>query len=114
MGCAVSVPGDWKIDAQLRTLAQAPNNGGSLNLSDRPGKPLTPLSEIAQKALSVDTMIENTSKLVLYSVKPTKSDNPITPYIARAAHGDGVCTALIDARASVSADTVKKIAASLK
>lgn len=98
----------------MPTLAHAPNNGGSVAVSGRSGKPLTPLSEMAQKALSVDKLIANTSKLVLYAVKPTKSDNPLTSYIARAAHGDGVCTALIDVRAGVLEDTVKKIATSLK
>jgi hypothetical protein len=111
--CQVSVPADWKPTAGIPGSASAPADQGDIALASQPGKTLKPFSDMTQKALMVNKMIENTPKMVLYSNAPTKSEHPITPYRAVVPGKDGTCSALISVRAGVSEETVKKIAATL-
>jgi hypothetical protein len=94
-------------------MANAPADQGDLSVSSRAGRTLKPFDDMTQKALMVDKMIENSSKMVFYSNKPTASDNPITPYRAVVPGKGGTCSAIISVRKGISEEEVKKIAATL-
>lgn len=111
--CQISVPADWTVSKDLPNTASAPADNGDVQLMSRPGKTLKPMSDMAQKALMVDKMIQNTPQGVLFTNKPTQSDRPITPYNATAPGNNGTCVALISARSAVSEDTVKRMFATL-
>ena len=110
--CQVSVPPDWKA-GPIPGMAEAPAEAGDVAVSSQLGKTVKPLSEMAQKALMVNKVLQNTPQSVLYSSAPSKSDNPITPYHAIVPGKGGICSALFSARKGVSEETVKKIAATL-
>jgi hypothetical protein len=111
--CQIAVPGDWTVSAQTSWIANAPADQGSVQLVAQPGKTVKPMNEAAQKALMVAKMIQNTPQVVLYASQPTKSERPITPYHAIVQGKGGTCGALIDVRAGVTEDLVKKITATL-
>ncbi len=111
--CQISIPGDWTVSKDLPGNASAPGNGGDVQVLSQAGKTVKPMSDMAQKALSVDKMIQNTPQVVFFSNPPTKSDNPITPYHATVPGKGGTCVALISARKTVSEDTVKKMVSTL-
>lgn len=111
--CQLSVPADWTITAGLANMASAPANLGQADVAFLAGKSLMQLNEASQKALSVDKMLENSSKLVLYAVKPGSQANPLTPYFAKAPGSGGLCAANIAVRPGISEETVKKIASTL-
>jgi len=111
--CQISVPGDWNVPKDSSWIGQAPADQGDVQLASQPGRTVKPFSEMSQKALMVDKMIENTPKLVFYSNAPTKSDRPLTPYRASVPGKDGTCVAMFTARAGVSQEMVKKIVATL-
>jgi hypothetical protein len=113
-GCQMAVPADWKVDGQAGWMAYAPKDQGNVSLISHPGKTVKPLSEMAQKALAVDKMLDNSPQLVFFSNLPTRSEHPITQYHVTAPGKGGTCVALIDVRGGVTADEVRKIAGTVK
>ena len=111
--CQLTVPADWTISAQIPWTAQAPSDQGDVQLVSQPGKTVKPMSDMAQKAMMVAKMIQNTPQSVAYASQPTKGANPITPYHAVAPGKDGTCVALLSARAGLTDEAVKKIVATL-
>ena len=108
--CQMAVPADWKVAPETTWIGQAPNNQGDAEITFQPGKTLKPLSEMAQKALNVAKMFENTPQRIFWSSQQTNGDHPITPYAVRIAAKGGICAGLISTRSGVSEDVVKKIA----
>jgi len=99
----------------LPNMSNAPSKLGDASVSFVPAKPVVVLTELSQKALGVDKVMENTPKLVFYTTKPTAGPDPITPYFVKAPKpGGGFCMGIISVRAGVAQDTVKKMATSLQ
>jgi hypothetical protein len=111
--CMVSVPADWTVSAGSPWMANAPKDDGDIQIVSSAGRTVKPFNEMAQKALMVDKMFDNTPQRVFFSNPATKSDKPLTPYHVTVPGKGGTCTALISARPGLSEETVKKIAATL-
>jgi hypothetical protein len=109
----MAVPADWQIDPPGSWMAHAPNDQGQISLISQAGKTVKPMNEMAQKALTVDKMIDNSPQRVFFSNPPTKSEHPITPYHVMTPGKGGTCGALISVRAGVTEEVVKKIAATV-
>ena len=108
--CQMAVPADWKVLTEAGWMGQAPNNQADAEITFQSGKTLKPLSDMAQKALNVAKMFDNTPQRIFWSSQPTKTSDPITPYAVRIAAKGGICAGLISTRSAVSEDVVKKIA----
>jgi len=110
--CQISIPGEWKVNAQLPSFAQAPDNS-DVNILFQQGRPLKTMSPIVQKAVGVDKMIENTEKRVFYSTAATKGNPPLIAYRVTVSAKNGTCVGQITIRQGHSVDEVKQIAGSL-
>ena len=111
--CQVAVPADWSVDAGLPSQARAPKDQGDISVGSQVGRTVKPLSEVTQKALMVDKVIENTPQRVFWTDAPTKSAQPITQYHLSVPGKSGICTALISVRPGVNQETVAHIGATL-
>jgi hypothetical protein len=111
--CQVAVPADWNVPAQSGWMAMAPKDQGDVQLVSQPGRTVKPMNEMAQKALMIDKMIDNTPARVFFASQPTKSAQPLTPYTAHVPGNGGICAAMIAVRPGIAEDMVKKIVATL-
>jgi hypothetical protein len=112
--CRLAVPPEWTVNSQLPNLAISPNHS-DVSVSSRPGKSVNPLTDVVQKALGVDRMLENSERRVFWAAKPVSSPaagGPVTTYHVIVPGKGGACEARI-ALTSGSEALAKKIAATV-
>ena len=109
--CQAGVPGDFKPQPGLTSLAQGPGNMISVQLVSQAGRTLKPLSDGAQKALMISKMFENTANRVFYSMDPAKKDGTVlAEWRVTVAGNGGTCFADIMLLKGASEDVARKIA----
>lgn len=113
--CQVGIPPDFKPNPSFKGLGEGPGQVISIQIVSQAGAKVRPLNDLAQKAVRVDKMFDNTNDKLFYSTAPLKGFDGKTSagwHITVIGNG-GTCAGIITLLPGASEDLAKKIADTL-
>jgi hypothetical protein len=112
--CQIAVPPEWVLLEDGSGAAVFQDSTIAV-VTSQPKQIFKPLSESLQKVLDIrkEKMFENSAKRLFYQDKTSKGSSDPNAFSASVPGKTGTCSCHVTFLASVSADTVKKIALSL-
>jgi hypothetical protein len=113
--CQAGIPPDFKPNPSFKGLGEGPGQVISIQIVSQAGAKVRPLNDLAQKAVRVDKMFDNTNDKLFYSTAPLKGFDGKTStgwHITVTGNG-GTCSGIITLLPGASEDLAKKIADTL-
>ena len=113
--CQAGIPPDFKPNPNFKGLGEGPGQVISIQIVSQAGAKVRPLNDLAQKAVRVDKMFDNTNDKLFYSTGPLKGFDGKTStgwHITVTGNG-GTCAGIITLLPGASEDLARKIADTL-